>query len=258
MIYVDGAEQPQLQGTGSEDYFCGAWAYSEPFSNLYFGCPLIVGGHVRNALWNVYRYHLEDPIPFTKSIKVTIEHGHANNRKDDFSSVAYWYQNEPHKAFSPLAPAEDRLPSEATVYTEDWVTEFEDLAKGFQNEKVVAQPTQSYGNYWSGGSQLLFKADGPETFKTILPTGPGDGLDYMVELWYTAGPDYGRAELWMNGKKLCGWDGYNPSCVVRKMLYEKFPMTLKASDNILELRVTGKNEASSGFLAGLDCYRTTP
>ncbi len=35
---------------------------------------------------------MEDPIVFHKSIKVFIEHGHANGLANDYSSVAYWYQ----------------------------------------------------------------------------------------------------------------------------------------------------------------------
>jgi hypothetical protein len=51
-----------------------------------------------------------DPIMFEKSIRVTIEHGHNNNRSDDLSSIAYWYQREPHKRLKPLPPVQERLP----------------------------------------------------------------------------------------------------------------------------------------------------
>ncbi len=51
-------------------------------------------------------------LPFKKSIKVTIEHGHANNRADDYSSVAYWYQKEPHKRFPKMLSVKERLPRE--------------------------------------------------------------------------------------------------------------------------------------------------
>ena len=262
MIYIDGAEKPALHGTGSEDYFCGAWAYGESppmtFSDLYFGCPLIDGGHKRNALWNVYRYHLEDPIPFTKSIKVTIEHGHANNRKDDFSSVAYWYQTEPHVAFPPLPKSEQRMFSEATVYTEDWATEAEVLAPAFQNEQVSVQSMQELGNFWSDGSQLLFKATAPAVYKANLPTSPSDAGKYALEIWYTAGPDYGRCELWINGEKVCEWDGFNAGGIVRKKVETSSTITIQPTGNVLELRVVGKSDASSGFLAGWDCYRVTP
>jgi hypothetical protein len=41
---------------------------------------------------------------------VTIEDGQANLRSDNFYSVAYWYQKEPHAAFPPLPPVEERIP----------------------------------------------------------------------------------------------------------------------------------------------------
>lgn len=258
MIYVDGEETPTLHGTGSEDYFCGAWAYGAPFSNLYFGAPLIDGQHAQNALWNVYRYHLEDPIPFTRSIRVTIEHGHKNNRSDDFSSVAYWYQNEPHVPFPPLPAPDARFHTEATTYTEAWAHEAEAIAPLFQDQQVVAEDMARFGNFWSHGKQLAFLAEGPATCKAPLPVEASDAGDYMLELWYTAGPDYGRCELWLNGKKLCQWDGFNHSGVVRKKLQKQVPATLKPGENAIELRVTGKNERSSGFRAGWDCYRANP
>ena len=58
---------------------------------------------------SLYRYHIEDPVCFSKSIRVTIEHGHNNQRSDDYSSTAYWYQTEPHKPFD-LLPVQERLP----------------------------------------------------------------------------------------------------------------------------------------------------
>ncbi len=58
----------------------------------------------------MYRYHIEDPVHFQKSIRVTIEHGHANNLSNDYSSTAYWYQTEPHAAFPALPSVVERLP----------------------------------------------------------------------------------------------------------------------------------------------------
>lgn len=255
MIYIDGEARPRLHGTGSEDYFCGAWAYGRTFSNLYFGCPLIEGGHTQNALWNVYRYHLEDPIPFKKSIRVTMEHGHANNRKDDFSSVAYWYQTEPHVPFEPLPSPDGRMPTEATVYTEAWVQEAEEMADAFQSPLVVPQAMQAFGNSWSDGLQLLFRAGGPSVYKATLPIEPGDAAVYDLEVWYTAAPGYGQVELWINGERLCGWDGYHADGPMRRKIESDHPITIRREGNTLELRVVGKNEASNGFHAGLDCYR---
>ncbi|RFT16314.1 MAG: hypothetical protein OP8BY_1918 [Candidatus Saccharicenans subterraneus] len=109
MIYVDGEESPSLHGTGSEDYFSDAWGMREG-NNLYYGCSLQEEDFQVGAKATVYRFHLPDPIPFSRSIRVTIEHGHANDRSDFYSSVAYWYQAEPHKPFPPFPPVDRRLP----------------------------------------------------------------------------------------------------------------------------------------------------
>ncbi len=110
MFFVDGETLPSINGTGSEDYFLGAWDFGgHSFSYGSFGAP-VVGAELAGARWSLYRFHLDSPIPFTKSIKATIEHGHANHRSDNYSSVAYWYQTEPHAAFPALPPVEQRLP----------------------------------------------------------------------------------------------------------------------------------------------------
>jgi hypothetical protein len=110
MFFVDGEKLPSINGTGSEDYFLGAWDFGDhPFSYASFGAP-VKGHEFAGSRSSVYRFHLDSPIPFTKSLRATIEHGHANHRSDNFFSVAYWYQNEPHAPFPPLPPVEQRLP----------------------------------------------------------------------------------------------------------------------------------------------------
>lgn len=110
MFFVDGETLPSINGTGTEDYFLGAWDFGgKSFAYGSFGAP-VVGQERAGARWSVYRFHLDSPIPFTKSLRATIEHGHANDRADNYYSVAYWYQTEPHAAFPHLPPVEDRLP----------------------------------------------------------------------------------------------------------------------------------------------------
>ncbi len=93
MIFVDGESwPPSLHGTGSEDYFSHAWGMQQN-AHMYNGMSLSTDDDFNNrGKVTVYRYHIEDPVPFTESVQVTIEHGHANNRSDDLCSVAYWYQ----------------------------------------------------------------------------------------------------------------------------------------------------------------------
>jgi hypothetical protein len=68
------------------------------------------GEEVAGSHSSVYRFHLDSPLPFTKSLRATIEHGTANDRADDYYSVAYWYQKEPHAPFPSLPPVEERIP----------------------------------------------------------------------------------------------------------------------------------------------------
>lgn len=111
MIFIDGERwPPSLHGTGTEDYFCHAWGMQNQ-AYPYNGTSLFNEPNINwKGKWTVYRYHIVDPVPFEKSIRVTIEHGHANNRGDDYSSVGYWYQTEPHKEFPRMLPVEERLP----------------------------------------------------------------------------------------------------------------------------------------------------
>lgn len=113
MIVIDGEPwPPRLHGTGTEDYFCTAWGPTQEYCAPYHGITLNSGDE--NWRWrgknSCYRFHIEDPIRFERSIRVSIEHGHANKLRNDYCSTAYWYQLEPHAPFPALPPASERLP----------------------------------------------------------------------------------------------------------------------------------------------------
>lgn len=113
MIFVDGEPwPPSLHGTGTEDYFNTAFCPREEYNAPFHGVTLYnaEGDWPWKRKQSLYRYHIEDPIRFRKSIRVTIEHGHANKLSNDYSSTAYWYQIEPHKPFPALPPLADRMP----------------------------------------------------------------------------------------------------------------------------------------------------
>lgn len=114
MIFIDGEEKPSLTGTGTEDYFCYAWGYPGGLSSTPYHGVTVVGALEGKAIysgkWTMFRFHVEDPIQFEKSIKVTIEIGHANAHANDIASTAYWYQREPHAPFPPLPDVKARLP----------------------------------------------------------------------------------------------------------------------------------------------------
>ncbi|MFN3682799.1 MAG: glycoside hydrolase family 172 protein [Fimbriimonadaceae bacterium] len=113
MVVIDGEPwPPRMHGTGTEDYFCTAFGPRTVYSAPYHGITLYSG--TPDWPWkgknSMYRFHIEDPIRFRKSIRVSIEHGSSNKLSNDYSSTAYWYQIEPHRPFGPLPPAEARLP----------------------------------------------------------------------------------------------------------------------------------------------------
>lgn len=113
MFFIDGEKfPPSLHGTGTEDYFCAAWGFpSCEYAGPYHGIT-ISSGDIRDytGRWTAYRFHIEDPVVFRKSLVMSIEHGHANDRADDVSSVAYWYQDEPHTDYWEIPDVEGRLP----------------------------------------------------------------------------------------------------------------------------------------------------
>ena len=104
-FYIDGEETPSLRGTGSEDYFNHAWGFRQ-FATPFYGVSLWEGYFAGDRV-TAYRWHVADPIPFKKSLKVTIEHkgsifndqmaelGGFFERPDWISSVAFWYQSPP-------------------------------------------------------------------------------------------------------------------------------------------------------------------
>jgi hypothetical protein len=115
MIFIDDESKPAIIGTGSEDYFNGAWDFggrdgSVPFGYLYNGSHMISNAERTGGRYCLYRWHDDNPVTFTKYMKMTMEHGHANHRADNWYSVCYWYQSQPYTDFPPLPPAEARIP----------------------------------------------------------------------------------------------------------------------------------------------------
>ena len=112
MFFIDGEEYPSLNGTGTEDYFNHAWGMQK---NAYPFFGTIVHESDTDGFQVSYRFHITDPVRFEKSLKVTIEHGHANHLSDDWSSTAYWYQTLPTSKPLTILPVEERLPNVATL-----------------------------------------------------------------------------------------------------------------------------------------------
>ena len=132
-FYMDGdTDFPTINGTGTEDYFCGSYDFDtrkknaagidvvdyQEFSTAYAGLPQVIrgDGHYQvQQRFGLYRWHITDPIRFEKDLKVTIQalgwrtnYGKYLPLKDDIASVVFWYQAEPHIKF-PALPQRDEL-----------------------------------------------------------------------------------------------------------------------------------------------------
>jgi len=120
-FYVDGSEKPQLSGTGSEDYFNGAWDFGHTFQTPYFGVTYYDnpehGGEKRGIQNTVYRWHIQDPVPFTKSLLFTLEHGRGGWDEDrkpftnHYTTVGLYYIDHPEQDGSPIGPYKSRVPT---------------------------------------------------------------------------------------------------------------------------------------------------
>ncbi len=115
-MYLDGDQEfPTICGTGTEDYFGGAWCFEDDFSAPYLGF-LQVDKQSREvgARMVMYRFHIHDPVFFCTDLKVTMQalgwrsEGRFLPLQDDISSVAYWYQTIPHAPFPPIANRNER------------------------------------------------------------------------------------------------------------------------------------------------------
>lgn len=124
-FYIDDDKDfPTIAGTGTEDYFGGSYNFEnkekhqyEEFSNPYSGLAQVIrpdGLYQSQQRFGLYRWHIVDPVRFSTDLKVTIQAlGWQSGRRylpltDDISSVAFWYQTEPHARF-PKLPTKDQL-----------------------------------------------------------------------------------------------------------------------------------------------------
>ena len=142
MIWVDGYKwPPDLHGTGSEDYLNQAWgmqrnAFQHNGSSIYESDT--------NGYQTSYVFHLENPVRFEKEIRATIEHGHGNHLRNETSSVAYWYQLEPHKPFG-ILPVQQRKP---ILKAEDGTWLIDKTAQTSQVEPVLNDEMKQLKAQW--------------------------------------------------------------------------------------------------------------
>jgi len=269
LFYVDGNPKPVIEGTGTEDYANDAWSFrigDGPYTGV-----TVADGTETGARMTAYRWHLLDPIPFTKQFRASIEHaGWTFNddgtvrsafeeRPDLFSSVAFWYQkgiatDQPEPPYGPA-----RLPhgNARQIEIEQYIGEAKATGGTTEVQKEV---------FW-GKDLLFFNAKGPGARLDLPVDVEADGR-YELLAQVAQSPDYGIYSVLIDGRvpnasgqlehepgankgNQLSMDGYFTETFVGEDRVIAWP-TLTKGRHIVSFICLGKNSQASGYNLGLD------
>jgi hypothetical protein len=262
-IYIDGEKKPSIRGTGTEDYFLSAWGLKKN-STPYFGVPYL--NHPDRIVGQMtcsYRWHIHDPLVFNTGIRVTFEtfgwmsadenkehKAHSwNEREDDFTSVAFWYQMGPTKKYTEVPPAEQRkLPSLERILV--WCKNHTDARYHGEGKATV----QKGARYLESDGQLFFQPEsvGQGWLEIPFKVKQKEPLRLILEL--TRSYDYGMYQPYLNGIKIG-----EPLDLYRAEtdLWEFHLMDFWPDPGAYTLRLecVGKNRNSTGRYIGINSVR---
>ncbi len=269
MVFIDGETwPPAYHGTGTEEIFGGGACPSVEYTGPYTGFHLVENRdgeqwYGKNAM---YRLFSRDPIRFKESIRVTLEHGHANDMPNDYSSVTYWYQKEPHAAFPALPSSIERRPiTEYPTEPSDFPGAIE-AEKLFLTAKTSGKPlfVAAHAGKWSGGRWLWYQCDTPnESFSVEVPVKTSGKYEVMMSL--VKATDFGSFQLSIDGKPLgqpfdaySGEGGVGPTHVVKAEKVSFGVVELDAGPHKFGFQIVGKNAAATKYFVGVDCLLLKP
>jgi len=285
-FYIDGEEIPRLVGTGFEDYFTDAWNL-RLFSNLNAGVS-IREWDSEDARITCYRWHIQDPIMFNKSLKVEIERrsyvevknpitgeirkGNFKYRADFCSSVAFWYQRTIATPWKPFPILKERVTKEI------WINPKEMVEHSKEKSLLKASPglTPSRRHLRPNGRYLSFYMFNDKVGSWLeIPMKVEEESRYSISVFQILFKEHGIWKLILKGPgfneildpRMDFWDPY----LVWKENYprnEVFGTTiekkvgvydLKPGDYILRFECIGTNPLSydkrtggNGYSIGLD------
>lgn len=271
-FYVDGEEESSVMGTGTEDYVNDGWGLHDN-NGPWFGV-VHNGGFRTGERVCVYRWHVPDPIPFDESLRLEIEHagwtlksdysvhGTFDERPDDYSSVAFWYQSPFRTDLPDLPSGYDRLP-----YGNSTLFEVED-----RFEEAIAVRGEKSMFDWSMARQrvILFSAEGPGS-EIAMKFSVSESGRYEVLGMAMNGPDYGIYSAEVDdapigevlepystvvpeaGAKETGekFDFYATHQTMAKM-YVLGRFELAAGDHTVKFKCVGRHGLSVGYNAAVD------
>jgi hypothetical protein len=250
-FFIDGEKEPSLRGTGTEDYFCDGWGFREQ-SGPFYGTPLWEGYDTGDR-GSAYRWHLPDPVTFRKSLRVEIQHRGGQDfpdgtstgyieRDDLMSSVAFWYQLEPHNPWPALPPGPKRLPFR------EWMILKGHTAVAAAKHSDAPIEEQSLGGV-TDGKQLWFH---PRTENGWVEVSFESQTNQSAELTakMVHSYDYGIYRVLLDGKSVGQLDLYDPEITTAA---EKLgTQQLTAGTHTLRFECAGKSPKSAGYFLGFD------
>ncbi len=268
-FYVDGNPTAVIEGTGTEDYFNDAWSFRVGDS-LYTGVPVADGTGV-GARLGAYRWHVVDPIPFRRSLRLDIEHAGwtysadgsvrsaFEERADLFSSVAFWYQRG-------IATDQPDLPYGAARLPIGNAQQIEVEARADEVKVESGKASVQKDVFWSKDI-LFFEGSGPGAAVTIPFDVAADGrYELVAQLAHSS--DYGAYVVELDGQSTASSTvlehepGANAGGTGRIDAY--FTETYVAEDHLigwanltrgrhtLRFVCVGKNSAATGHNFGID------
>lgn len=268
-FYIDGKKTPNIEGTGTEDYFNDSWSLRVG-DGPNFGVTVADGTDLGSRM-TAYRWHVADPIPFSKSLTFDIEHAGwtYNNdgsvrsafeeREDLFSTVAFWYQQG-------IAPAQPEPPYGVARLPHG-------NAKQLEVEQRAADAVGTRGKvsvqkevFW-GKDILLFEGEGVGA-RVDLPFDVAEDGRYELIAQVAGAPDYGTYSVLIDGKipgsgtelehepganmgTGLSIDGYYTELFVGEDRVLGWPRLTKGKHTVSFI-CTGKNAASTNFFLGVD------
>ena len=258
-IYIDGEAKASIWGTGTEDYFLSAWGLKRT-STPGFGVPCfdqwgIVGGHT-----SAYRWHLSDPIVFNTGIRFAFEHygwiapdenpeyksTSWNEREDDYSSVAYWYQTG-RPTFAARAPhaRERKLPNLDLIVP---------VAGSPEAVRHGEGPADVNRSVTLPEGHLLYRPTQPKDAWLEIPFEVKTKEPRRLLLRGVRSYDYGRYQATLNGTPIGGAiDLYNEQTEEWEVhLLDFWP---EPGNYTLRLECTGRNPKSQGCYLGIESLR---
>ncbi len=269
LFYVDGEKSPRIQGTGTEDYFNDAWSFRMARAP-YTGSRSRRGRGWARA-WARTAGISIDPVPFTKSLRVEIEHNgwtfEQGRRGDAAPSTTA-------PISSPRSPSGTRWGSRPTSRRRRTAPRASRMGTRRRSRSRSPWPSQGRtgkvdrpeGGLLGEGSPLL-RGRGPRLADRCPASTCPRTATTRCSTQVAQAPDYGVYEILLDGKPVTGRElEHEPGADIRTQTrfdgyaYDTYVgldrqlgwLNLSKGRHSLTFVCIGKNPASSGYTLGVD------